>query len=524
MKTSPIHDFIIAVRRRLNRGSAWLQAARCLLATAAVCVVWALAWRIFGYAAPLAGYAAVVVLGLVAWLASAAVSRRTPAEAAMVADENFGLKDGLLSWLGFRGKRGEAEAYELHERAMAARVSSLDPAAVPVPRPRRMWLAGVALAAAAVWLSLLPHGAAVRARLAAEEITLERSAEVKRQLEEVVEELISTLDEEERGVLDPEALRELAEALDETKDQREAELQLARFEQELAKAMQGLEARQDEAVLKLAAEELAKSSIADVRQLGKELDAKDFQKAREELADMKPGAKPKLTPEEIEKLRKNAAKARDMAKRMADGARKRNFGPPRPGDRNDAMPLQDMLADLDADARELDGMLAEGEFDPDAEAMAARLDGKIDKLGNRFARLNARQKARQKLDALRQCLCDARDFGNGQCQSLGLAQAFGQQAGGLRPGTGSVESRRDARDELADNGNRAKLDGQMNGDGPSTTSVESADSGTGISGRTATDRQRDFQRQMESLVRRDDIPEELKLGVREYFERIHAIE
>jgi hypothetical protein len=26
---------------------------------------------------------------------------------------------------------------------------------------------------------------------------------------------------------------------------------------------------------------------------------------------------------------------------------------------------------------------------------------------------------------------------------------------------------------------------------------------------------------MESLVRRDDIPEELKLGVREYFERVH---
>ncbi|RYD66634.1 MAG: hypothetical protein EOP83_04575 [Verrucomicrobiaceae bacterium] len=159
---------------------------------------------------------------------------------------------------------------------------------------------------------------------------------MKKQVEEAVEELIKGLGEEELKELDPNKLRELAKQLAETKDQREAEKQIAKFEQEIAKAMQGLEARQDEAVLKLSAEELAKSSLADARQLGKQLDAKDFEKAQQELGEMKPEAKKQMTPEELEKLKKNAAKAKEMAKRMADGARQRNFGKmQKPGDKMD---------------------------------------------------------------------------------------------------------------------------------------------------------------------------------------------
>jgi hypothetical protein len=121
---------------------------------------------------------------------------------------------------------------------------------------------------------------------------------------------------------------------------------------------------------------------------------------------------------------------------------------------------------------------------------------------------------------------EARQFAQGQSQMLGLAQSMmqSQQPGGLEAGRGSVESRRDARDELKDNNNLAELKGNPNGEGPSTNTVESAESGTGIAGRAAVDNQREFRRQMESLVRRDDIPEELKLGVREYFERVHETE
>ena len=54
--------------------------------------------------------------------------------------------------------------------------------------------------------------------------------------------------------------------------------------------------------------------------------------------------------------------------------------------------------------------------------------------------------------------------------------------------------------------------------------MEDADSGSGISGKRANAKARDFSSQIESFVQRDDVPEEMKLGVREYFERIHEVE
>ncbi|MCW1926494.1 hypothetical protein OKA05_28340 [Luteolibacter arcticus] len=527
-------SFLDAVRHRLDRGVASRIGARCLLAAASACLVWAVAWRIFGYAAPRIGYAIAGGIGLLAFVIALMASRRNSTDAAVAADETFGLKDGLLSWLGFRAKGSEGEVYQLHEKMLVARVSSLDPAGVPLVHPKRSYGTGVLLAVIAGGLAFLPHSQAVRDKLAREQMTAERSAEVKKQVEEAVEELIKELGEEERKVLDPAKLRELAKQLAETKDQREAEKQIAKFEQELAKAMQGLEARQDEAVLKLSAEELAKSSLADARQLGKQLDAKDFEKAKQELGEMKPEAKNKMTPEELEQLKKNAAKAKEMAKRMADGARQRNFGKaPKPGDKMDGeqaqmaegnqQPLQEMLEDIDAEARQLGAKMEQGEFDPDAEAMAMKLGGKMDKLGDRLGQLGARQKAKDKLGKLRAGMGEARQFAQGQSQTLGLGQSMAQSpdAGGKGAGKGSVESRRNERDELKDNNNLAQLKGNPNAEGPSSNSVESAESGTGIAGRAGVDKQREFRRQMESLVRRDDIPEELKLGVREYFERVH---
>lgn len=527
-------SFLDAVRRRLDCGVASRIGARCLLAGAGVCLVWAVAWRIFGYAAPRMGYAIAIVVALLAFAVALLLTRKNATDAALAADETFGLKDGLLSWLGFRAKGNEGEVYQLHEKMLVAKVSALDPAGVPLVHPKRSYGIGLLLAVIAGSLAFLPHSQAVRDRLAREQMTAERSAEVKKQIEGAVEELIKDLGEEERKVLDPAKLRELAKQLAETKDQREAEKQIAKFEQELSKAMQGLEARQDEAVLKLSAEELAKSQLADARQLGKQLDAKDFEKAKQELGEMKPEPKNKMTPEELEQLKKNAAKAKEMAKRMADGARQRNFGKaPKPGDKMDGeqmqmadgkqQPLQEMLDDMDADARQLGAKMEQGEFDPDAEAMAMKLGEKMDKLGDRLGMLGARQKAKDKLGKLRAGMGEARQFAQGQSQMLGLAQSMSQaqQPGGKQAGQGSVESRRNERDELKDNNNLTQLKGNPNPDGPSSNSVESAESGTGIAGRAAVDKQREFRRQMESLVRRDDIPEELKLGVREYFERVH---
>ena len=532
MNSSEIEIFLHSVRRRLGGGVRMWIISRVLLAGAGSAVAWALAWRIFGYAAPHFGYALIAGLAVVtgtAWVISARSGVR---EAANVADVFFNLKDGLVSWLDFKAAGLEGDVYQLNERDLITHLATLDVSQMPMPRRRGAFATGLLLAVAAFALALLPHGAAVRDRLAGEELAGRRAAEIEKQVDEAIEEIISTMSEQERELLKPESMREWARQLEATKDSRESEKQLARLEQQISKAMQGLEARQDEAVLKLAAGELAKSSLADVRQLGKQLEAKDFEKAAREMKEMKPGAKSKMTPEELEKLRRNAAKSRDMAKRMADGARRRDFGKMKPGDHKNGKSgdenqqgMEEMLEELDGDSRELAKQLEDAEeFDEDAAAMAGKMDGRMDELGKRLGKLGARQKARGKLDALRRGLGEARQFAQGRSSSLGLAQSASSQAGGREPGKGSDSTRRQERDEFKDNGNMAELKGRQNADGSSSASVESAESGSGIAGRANVAKEREFKQQLESLVHRDDIPEGLKLGVREYFEKVHETE
>ncbi len=530
MTESLIEAFLQAVRRRLDDGVRWRVISRTLLAGATAALVWALAWRVFGYAAPRPGYAVVAAVAVIAAIVWIMASRRNTRDAAHSADSVFNLKDGMISWLDFKSAGLDGEAYQLNERALVEQMETLDVTRVPAPKPRKLLASGVAVALLAFGLALLPHGEAVRKRLAREQLASQRSAEIAKELEKAVEEIIETMSEEERELLAPKTLREWAKQIQATKDMRESEKQLARFEQQIAKAMQGLEARQDEAVLKLSAEELAKSSMADARKLGKNLEAKDFEKAAQNLNAIKPKAARKMTPEELAKLRKNAAKSRDMAKRMADGARRKDFGNMKPGDDKNAKPgekaMDEMLEEMDADAADLAMELEESEFDEDAEAMAGKLEKGMGELGKRLGKLAARQKAKGKLNALRGGLGQARQFAKGNAQSLGLAQgnAQGNQPGGQQAGTGSDSSRRDQRDEFKDNGNMAQLKGQQNAEGPSSSTVESAESGSGVAGRANVAKQREFKQQLESLVRRDDIPESLKLGVREYFEKVHGTE
>src|SRR5262249_23219146 len=89
-----------------------------------------------------------------------------------------------------------------------------------------------------------------------------------------------------------------------------------------------------------------------------------------------------------------------------------------------------------------------------------------------------------------------------QCQSgmcNGSKICLFPKAGGKKPGTGTVESRRNERDELVDNGQTTQLKG-IKGTGPSLTTIEAAEDGSGASTRKGEARQREFKRQYESFV------------------------
>jgi len=154
--------------------------------------------------------------------------------------------------------------------------------------------------------------------------------------------------------------------------------------------------------------------------------------------------------------------------------------------------------------------MVEGEFDEQMKRMRAKLN-----------QLEAKNKMKQKLAGLRASLGKAQQYAMGQSANSGMGNRLAQGQGqGI--GQGSEKSRRKERDELKGNDQFKELKGQK-GEGPSITAVEDADSGTGISRRTGEAKKRTFQRQLESFVRRDDVPEDVKLGVKEYFEKVHQV-
>jgi hypothetical protein len=64
-----------------------------------------------------------------------------------------------------------------------------------------------------------------------------------------------------------------------------------------------------------------------------------------------------------------------------------------------------------------------------------------------------------------------------------------------------------------------QIQGQK-GQGPSDKTIEAADSGDRTGSRRAGARERTYQKQAESFVRREDVPAEVKEGVKNYFKTI----
>ena len=540
MKSESIIQFLKRVTARLNLNRAARIAGWALFGAGVAMLVHAIYFRVQGELVPWTGAMLVLgaagLVGFFLWLGN----RPSLADAAHVADEKFDLKDGLVSALQFGEEGKEGEVYELQRKGVENKVENLKAEEIKVTYPGRWAAVGAGALAVALWMGFLPPSEAVQARMDREQMTSDRTEEIKKELEEMVEEIIEDLSDDEKEVLNPDELKEWVAELKQTKDQREAMKQLARFEQKLSKAMAGLETREEEETMKLAAAELSKSDMAAARQLGKKIEAKDFDLAAEDLKK----ATKKLTDQDIKKMTaeqkkmkaEDLKKLREMTKRMANAAKNRT---PRQGKMRDAKgklakangkDLKQLMEDADDAVEDFEDMLDDmEEMDGDMEEMEegeCEMCDKMGKLQGKMKRMGAKRKMKGKMKKLRAGLGKCQSFAMGKSQMLGLAQSMAEAkgAGGLKPGVGTDSTRRKERDKLTDNGNGTELKGQ-HGEGPSVTAVEEAESGTGISGRNVeAEKARQFQRKMEAFVRRDDVPEEVKMGVKEYFERVHEVE
>lgn len=265
--------------------------------------------------------------------------------------------------------------------------------------------------------------------------------------------------------------------------------------------------------------------------------------------------------ERLSERQEQLARLRSASKRMAAAVRKRRsvsqrkVGVDRP-QRDGATPrapaddpldsdaqgselsdLGEQIENLDQEVSEMQQAMKQaamqerlaGSVSPEQLAAMQRQQAKADSAMSKLAQtLRSMQAKRAAAAQLRRLSAAAASAQSGIAQAPGPPgppKVSNEQPQGGDPGRGVGTTggpRQEERQEaLADNDNFQRLRGAM-GEGPTLTTVEDADEGTAISGRRGAARRREFQKQFESFVAREDVPEEVREGVKQYFEAIHS--
>ena len=214
--------------------------------------------------------------------------------------------------------------------------------------------------------------------------------------------------------------------------------------------------------------------------------------------------------EKIAANRKKLEKLSRTAQRLGRSAEKYNGAKSRFSDAGKQ--LSKKVKELEKKLSELKkmkkGTKACGECRKEVCGISEKTGEELGKLARMMSSLEARRKLMARMDKLRQSL------GRSQCYMLGKN---GLKAGSAKDGNFNRREKTGAAGALT--GVRLQK-----GKGPTAVQVEDAESGSGISRVTVSERKREFKYQVEGLVRREDVPEPLKTGVKKYFEDIHGSE
>jgi hypothetical protein len=401
----------------------------------------------------------------------------------------------------------------------------------------------VVLLMASLVMAFRKPSAFVVEKLATEAETAAKTEEINKELENEIDEFIKNATDEEKELLRPDEWRQWVKQLEQTKDRKEAMRQYAALERKILEAAQKLSQHEQEQLLAKAGQELQQDP--ENKQIGRKLEEKNYRDAAAELKKLQlqaDTAKPDEARKELARLKsaaqRMAAAARNFQQRTgkqgqsgqnASQSQSQPSNSGQSGQQNQASgqqggsggeSLDQQMAALDQSVQQYDKSLQQNQNQNPSERQG-QCNSALNKVCQSMCQSACQRDVMKKLLSLSQCTSKCQGYlGNKECQSL--SQCMGQKPGGKKAGSGTVESRRSEGDLTQDNGNRDQLQG-IKGQGPSNTSVESADSGTGSASRQVKLTEREWKRQLESFVQREDVPTEVKEGVKEYFKGIQQV-
>ncbi len=546
-----VERFVKQVRTRLNQHLC----LDLLFKTVALALVFfigiSLVYVIRGYQVPKWWFVVVLGPALMVGLGCWVLFRHSTYDAAKYADKHFGLKDALRSYCGFAKGHKQGEIYDLQAEQAEAVLTQVSLKQVRYQWPRRLIVMCGVLVLSSVLLALKADSPRVVSERALAREVLTNTEDINQQLKEALEQLKEEAQQDDiQDLIEPDALQKMVDELKQTTDLKEAMRQYAKLEQGLNKVLSKLEQRKDEQLYQRMGQAI--EEIPEARALSKPLQEKQYKQAADELQKLKIDKKapPQQQQKQLERIK-------EIAKRMANEAQ-RNSTPNRAPCKAAQLAQKLNRAASNAAKAGKSGQSSKsrgsqgsqskqsnasgsGSNSPGSQGQAsegASSDGSgsddgqgvnecLGEMGKNLSDLDAKGKAKsmiQKLcDSLGQCQGKM-----GQCQGGSQSDQWGRsqsesdgQGAGIGMGS-SANTNADINNDPIE-GQKSMLQGTK-GSGPSAKTTETASDGSGSSGAGKAKLIEQYQRQAESFVRREDVSDAVKSGVKAYFENIHATE
>ncbi len=548
-----IDKFVKQVRERLNQYF-WLDILiRCMCAAGVVLIIVGLSYVLRGYHVPLFWYPAVVFLAVIVTSGLWLFFRRSFDDAAIHTDKHFKLKDAVCSYKGFSKAHKQGGIYDLqagHTKTELEKVSVTD---VRYEWPARTIGVCIVLMFSSGLLALKADNPKIaQRRQTAEQILLDTD-----QINEQIKDILKQIKEQAKTddiekLVAGDKLQAMVDELKKTPDLKDAMRQYARLEKQLNEVLSKLQQRKDEQLYEKMGKVLQKHERA--KALGNRLTKKQYKEAAVELEKFKIDKK-----SPIENQRKQLEQLKSISERMANEARQnksssnaaklaksldkaasnlgkalnssgKGSGSQNPkGSQQSSQSSSSQSSSSQGSSSQgsssqgsgSQGSGSQGSGSEGAEGVNESLNEMAENLNNLDAKRKAHSAIQKLCESLSQCqgkLCDGSGSGKGNGSGNGDG---GCQGGGI--GSGSSSNTNANINNSPATGDKSVLKG-IKGQGPSVNTTEAASDGSGSSSGSKARLIEQYKHQAESFIRREDVSEAVKSGVKEYFENIHKIE
>ena len=550
-----IDKFVKKVRERLNR-HLWLDIlVKCMCAAGVVLLIVGLSYILRGYHVPLFWYPTALFLAVVVTSGLWLFFRRSFDDAAIHTDKHFKLKDTVCSYKGFSNAHKQGGIYDLQ-----AEYTKTELEKVSVTDVRYIWPVGttgvcIVLMFSSALLTLKADNPKIAQRRQTAEQMLLDTEQINEQIKDTLEQIKEQAKEDDiEKLVAPDKLQAMVDELKKTPDLKDAMRQYARLEKQLNDVLSKLQQRKDEQSYEKMGKVLQKLDCA--KALGNRLIKKQYKEAAIELQKFKIDKKAP-----IENQRKQLEQLKSISERMANEARQNNSS-------SNAAKL---AKNLDKAASNLSkalnssgnssgsqssssqssssqgsssqssssqgptsqGSSSQGSSSQGSDSQGSGSEGSegvnesLSQMAENLNNLDAKHKAQSAIEklckSLSQCQgklsdksCNGGGKGNGNCSGDGSGQGDGI-------GSGSSSNTNTNINNSPTTGDKSVLRG-IKGQGPSVNTTEAASDGSGSSSGSKARLIEKYKHQAESFIRREDVSEAVKSGVKEYFENIHRIE